>query len=155
MALRVSFSGLYKGRLTLNEPRRYGLSYTTFKYGSPTASSPASAPDFSVTVDVSIINTGSVSGSEVVQLYISLPKGHLTHPLSQLRAFQKVRDLAPGKSDEIRFALDKYAVSYWDDLLHKWRADKGTYAIRIASSSDKVESETTFSVDKAFEWSGL
>ena len=70
-------------------------------------------------------------------------------------SFKKVKDLAPGKTEEVTFALDKYAVSYWDDIIHKWKADKGTHTVKIASSSENVESETTFTLEKGFEWSGL
>jgi len=141
-------------------PFGYGLSYTSFKYGQVSASKPISTSntsDFSVDVSVNVTNIGSVPGSEVVQLYVSLPKGEstLTHPASQLRAFHKVKDLAPGKSQEVKLALDKYAVSYWDDVINKWKADKGTYTVRLGGSSDRVEGETTFVLEKAFEWSGL
>lgn len=51
--------------------------------------------------------------------------------------------------------LDKYAVSHWDDVVHKWKADKGKYVVRVGASSNKMEGETSFEVEKAFEWSGL
>lgn len=111
--------------------------------------------DFFVTVTISVTNTGSVAGSEAVQVYLSLPKGELAHPQQQLKAFKKVKNLAPGKTEEVQFSLDKYAVSYWDDIIHRWRADRGTYTVRVGRSAAEVESETTFEVDKAFEWNGL
>lgn len=116
-----------------------------------------SADDF-VKVTVKITNTGSIVGSEVVQLYITLPKGHLTHPEKQLRAFRKVKDLGPGMTAEVELVLDKYAVSYWDDVAAgeaSWRADKGTYVVRVGGSSDKLVKEATFEVGRAFEWIGL
>lgn len=96
-----------------------------------------------------------MTGSEVVQLYISLPTGHLTHPSSQLRAFHKVKELAPGKSQAVKMVLDKYAFSYWHDGIHRWMADKGTYIVRVGASSDKMEREASFEIGTAFEWSGL
>ncbi|KAG9002882.1 hypothetical protein FRB94_003505 [Tulasnella sp. JGI-2019a] len=138
-------------------PFGYGLSYTTFKYGQVSASKPSAstAADFSVDISLPITNSGSVSGSEVAQVYISLPKGPLRHPVQQLRSFKKVKDLAPGATEQVKLTLDKYAVSYWDDVINKWRADKGTYMVRVGGSSDKTESETTFEVVKSFEWTGL
>lgn len=135
----------------------YGLSYTTFKYGKVTASKPTgkSAADFSVEISLSVTNSGPVVGSEVAQVYVSLPKGHLTHPLQQLRAFKKVKDITPGETEDVKLTLDKYAVSYWDDVINRWRADKGVYTVRVGGSSDKTEEETTFEVEKAFEWTGL
>ncbi|KIO27415.1 hypothetical protein M407DRAFT_23347 [Tulasnella calospora MUT 4182] len=116
----------------------HGLSYTTFKYGEAKVSASSSSNDFSVTVTVSVTNTGSVAGSE-----------------AQLKAFKKAKNLAPGKTEEVQFTLDRYAVSYWDDIVHRWRADKGTYIFRVGRSTVEVESETTFEVEKAFEWNGL
>lgn len=112
----------------------------------------AGADQFSVTLSVSVTNTGSVIGSEVVQVYVSLPKGGLANPDRQLRAFHKVKDLAPGKAHDVSITLDKYAVSYWDDLVHKWKADKGAYTVYVGSPS---ESTATFELQKSFEWSGL
>ncbi|KAG8903492.1 hypothetical protein FRC01_009180 [Tulasnella sp. 417] len=136
-------------------PFGYGLSYTSFEYGEAKVSVPSSSNDFSITVTVSVTNTGSVAGSEAVQVYVSLPKGQLTHPPQQLKAFKKVKNLAPGKTEEVQFTLDKYAVSYWDDIIHRWRADKGTYTVLVGRSAAEVERETTFEVEKSFEWNGL
>ncbi|KAG8911925.1 hypothetical protein FRC01_005402 [Tulasnella sp. 417] len=153
--LYVGYKGYHHRNIAPLFPFGYGLSYTTFKYGEAKVSAPSSSNDFSVTVTVSVTNTGSVAGSEAVQVYVSLPKGQLTHPQQQLKAFKKVQNLAPGKMEEVQFTLDKYAVSYWDDSIHRWRADKGTYTVLVGRSAAEVESETTFEVEKAFEWNGL
>ncbi|KAG8897103.1 hypothetical protein FRB99_008457 [Tulasnella sp. 403] len=136
-------------------PFGYGLSYTTFSYGQASISVPTPGPDFSVTATVPVTNTGKRVGSEAVQLYVSLPQGYLSHPLAQLRAFHKVKDLAPGATEEVKLVLDKYAVSYWDDVVNCWRADKGTYTVRIGGSSDNTPAEATFVLERSFEWSGL
>lgn len=134
----------------------FGLSYTTFSFDEVTVkSSPMLSVDDAVTIAVKITNTGSVVGSEVVQIYVTLPKGHLTHPQNQLRAFQKVKDLAPGSMAEVELVLDKYAVSYWDDVIGRWRADRGEYVVKVGGSSDKIEREARFEVGRALEWTGL
>lgn len=94
-------------------------------------------------------------GSEIVQVYVELPKGPVTSPQNQLRAFSKVRNIQPGETRTATITLDKYAVSYWDDSLHKWRAEKGTYKFRVGSSSDRFEGEASFVLEDPFEWSGL
>ena len=106
-------------------------------------------------VSVDVTNTGSLPGSEVVQLYVTLPKGLLTHPENQLRAFTKLKDIAPGATSNAKITLDKHAVSYWDDGISMWRADKGTYVAKLGGSSDKIVAEVTFEVEKSFEWSGI
>ncbi|KAG9012138.1 hypothetical protein FRB94_011835 [Tulasnella sp. JGI-2019a] len=157
--LYVGYKGYQHKNIEPLFPFGFGLSYTTFSYDevSVTSKPMESVSDF-IKVTVKITNIGSVVGSEVVQLYITLPKGHLTHPEKQLRAFKKVKDLGPGMSAEVELVLDKYAVSYWDDVpagQSLWRADQGTYVVRVGGSSDKLVREAKFEVGRAFEWSGL
>ena len=144
------------------EPEFYfgaGLSYTTFRYSNLKLSAPSFATnDVSLTASLTVTNTGSVTGSDVVQLYITFPTASkLTHPPLMLKAFAKVRDLAPGKSEAVTLHLDKYAVSYWDDLINSWVVEPGEYLVRVGRSS--APSELTMSAElvlqKGFEWRGL
>ena len=103
-------------------------------------------------------NTGSVIGSEAVQLYVTLPAvAECTHPPLQLKAFEKVRDLQAGASTEVTLKLDKYAVSYWDEKYSTWNVDKGVYTVRVGGSSAKesLALSARFKVPKAFTWNGL
>ena len=103
-------------------------------------------------------NTGAVAGSDVVQLYVTLPTtSELTHPPLMLKAFVKVRDLAPGKSQVVSLHLDKYAVSYWEERIGRWVVERGDYLVRIGRSSapEDLTLSTTFSLEKGFEWNGL
>lgn len=107
---------------------------------------------------VTISNTGTVVGSEVVQAYVTLPTtSDLTHPPLSLRAFAKVRHLAPGKSEDVALKLDKYAVSYWEDRISRWVAERGEYTVRVGKSSapEDLVLQGKFSIDKTFEWNGL
>ncbi|KAF8555427.1 hypothetical protein OG21DRAFT_1521767 [Imleria badia] len=96
---------------------RHGLSYTTFALSDLELSPPVVVDgEFSLTATVKVTNTGSVAGSEVVQLYVSMPQtSEVTHPPRLLPAFGKVKDLAPRASERVVLALDKIAVSYWGD----------------------------------------
>lgn len=105
---------------------------------------------------MSVANVGSVTGSEVVQLYVAIPTtSDLTHPPLQLKAFAKVRDLKPGGSERVDLRLDKYAVSYWDDRFHTWSVEKGDYRVCVGTSSDNLPLEANFNVTKGFEWQGI
>lgn len=77
----------------------YGLSYTIFDYSNLELSKPAVKDnDLSLIVSVTITNSGSLIGSEVVQLYTTMPTtSDLSHPPLMLKAFPKVHDLEPGK----------------------------------------------------------
>ncbi|KAF8555424.1 glycoside hydrolase family 3 protein [Imleria badia] len=136
---------------------RHGLSYTTFSLSDLVLSAPVVADgEFSLTATVKVTNTGSVAGSEVVQLYVSMPKtSEVTHPPRLLRAFGKVRDLAPGVSERVVLALDKIAVSYWDDLIEHWVIERGEYGVSVGPSSDVLPLTASFVVNKIVEWSGL
>ncbi|KAJ7251130.1 beta-glucosidase [Mycena haematopus] len=134
----------------------HGLSYTTFDFSDIQLSKPTvSADEFNLTVSLQITNTGAVAGSEVAQIYVTLPTtSELTHPPLQLKGFAKV-NLEPGKSEMVEVQLDKYAVSYWDDRFSTWVVEKGEYLIRAGPSSDQLSLEETFVVEKAFEWRGI
>lgn len=104
---------------------------------------------------MNVKNDGAVSGSEVVQVYVSLPEINLTTPRLQLRGFAKARNVGPGASATVSVTLDKYAVSYWDAGAGAWRAVAGTYGIHVGKSSAEMELEGSFVLEKGFTWSGL
>ncbi|KDQ59962.1 glycoside hydrolase family 3 protein [Jaapia argillacea MUCL 33604] len=135
----------------------HGLSYTTFSYTDLKFTKPSlSKTDINLTASVTITNTGSLPGSEIVQLYVTLPTtSDLTHPPLMLKAFAKVRDLAPGASKVVELPLDKYAVSYWEDRIGSWVVESGWYGVRVGASCEKMVLEGGFSVQKGFEWNGL
>lgn len=135
------------------------MSYTTFEYSDLKVSNATIADgDLKVTATATITNTGSVTGSEVVQLYVALPQTAdpaLTHVPLALRAFAKVRDLAPGKSAVATLELDKYAASYWEARIGSWSVDAGTYVVKVGPSSAVLPLVGTFVIEKGFEWNGL
>ena len=89
-------------------------------------------------------------------MYISLPANlELTHPLLQLKGFAKVCDLIPGSKEHVEVVLDKYAVSYWNDMIDAWTVEKGVYGVEVGTGSDCLSLGATFEVTKGFEWSGL
>ncbi|KAI0355239.1 beta-glucosidase [Trametes cingulata] len=137
----------------------HGLSYTTFEYSDLSLSSPVvSDGDITLTASVKVTNTGSVTGTDVVQLYVSYPTtSELTHPPLMLKAFAKVIDLAPGKSETVKLPLDKYAASYWEDRISRWVVDDGVYLVRVGRSSAPaaLSLSAEFKVGKRFEWNGL
>ncbi|KAL6308522.1 beta-glucosidase [Sparassis latifolia] len=140
-------------------PFGYGLSYTTFQYSDLKLSKPAVFnSEFKLTASVTVTNTGTVAGSDIVQLYVTLPStSELTHPPLMLKKFAKVKNLAPGKRISIVLELDKYAVSYWEDRISYWVVETGEYLVRVGKSSAPKDLglAATFTVEKGFEWNGL
>ena len=133
------------------------MSYTTFEF-SDVVVSPATipnGPDFVLDVSVTVTNTGAMTGSEVVQVYISIPDIGLSTPRLQLRGFAKARDIAPGESKTVTITLDKYAVSWWDTRGQQWKAVAGTYGVHVGKSSANIVLEEGFTLTEGFTWVGL
>ncbi len=137
----------------------HGLSYTTFTLSNLKLSEPTTKDkEFSLKATVTLTNTGNLPGSQIVQLYIGLPRtSDLTHPRWQLRAFEKARDVKPGESREIALVLDRFSVSYW---YQQWVVENGVYDVRASFTSEEGTGEGQetlgqFKVEKGFEWTGL
>jgi beta-glucosidase len=84
-------------------PFGFGLSYTTFKYSGLHLSKKAVNKNESLRAEVTVTNTGKVTGDEVIQLYIT-HEGISYAPLHALKGFQRIT-LAPGQTKKINFAL--------------------------------------------------
>jgi beta-glucosidase len=119
-------------------PFGHGLSYTTFGYSAVTASNTVAAGG-SLTVSVTVTNTGARFGAEVVQLYLHAANPALPSPPQALKAFQKLR-LNPGESQTAVFTLAPRDFSYWDVNFKGWHPDAGSWEVRIGSSSRDIRS---------------
>ena len=92
-------------RLPVRYPFGHGLSYTSFAWSAARVTSEG--------VEVTVTNTGSRRGAEVVQAYVEPPLGPLFRPRCELRAFRKVW-LEPGESLTVSLPLGPRAFCYWD-----------------------------------------
>lgn len=124
-------------------PFGHGLSYTTFEYGKPTATSKTMSADGNLTIKISVKNTGNREGQEVVQLYISDIKSSLPRPVKELKGFQKIK-LAPGEEKTVTFTIDKEALSFFDDAQHAWIAEPGKFEAIIAASAADIKGVVPF-----------
>ena len=97
----------------------------------------------SLRVRVSVKNTGSRAGAEVVQLYVSDLKSSLPRPIKELKGFRKVM-LQPGESREVEFVLDRTSLSYFDDAKHAWVAEPGRFEVLIGASAEDIRSRAGF-----------
>ncbi|MEZ3578038.1 MAG: glycoside hydrolase family 3 C-terminal domain-containing protein [Muribaculaceae bacterium] len=124
-------------------PFGHGLSYTTFKYGKPSISSDRMATDGKITISIPVSNTGSRTGAEVVQLYITDVKSSLPRPVKELKDFKKV-SLEPNQSIEIQFEITPDKLMYFDDERHEWVAEVGDFIALIGSSSSDIKDSVKF-----------
>lgn len=124
-------------------PFGHGLSYTSFEYGKPTATSKTMSADGNLTIKISVKNIGNREGQEVVQLYISDIKSSLPRPIKELKGFQKIK-LAPGEEKTVTFTIDKEALSFFDDAQHAWVAEPGKFEAIIAASAADIKGVVPF-----------
>ena len=107
----------------------YGLSYTTFGY------SDLQADDTGVWLTVT--NTGSRDGAEVVQLYISKPDARVFRPVRELKGFSKVV-LKAGESQRVRIPFDDKTFRYWNIATNRWEVEGGVYQVEIGASCQDI-----------------
>lgn len=126
-------------------PFGHGLSYTTFAYGPLKASSKEMAPDGTITFTLPVTNTGSRSGAETVQLYITDRKASVERPAKELKGFDKVT-LAPGETKEVSFTIDASALSFYDPATSSWVAEPGVFTATAATSAGAKGSSVNFTL---------
>ncbi|AFH60784.1 beta-glucosidase [Paenibacillus caseinilyticus] len=136
-------------------PFGYGLSYTTFEYTSLTLDKKRIQDTESVTVRVTVKNTGAAAGKEIVQLYVKDAESTVIRPAKELKGFAKVF-LQPGEERTVSFVLDKRAFAYYNVDLKDWHVETGEFHILAGSSSqhivlqDSVVVESTAALRKTY-----
>ena len=133
-------------------PFGYGLSYTTFKQEITSFSDDGT----NITLKVSVTNTGSVAGKEVVQVYFNPPytNGGIEKASANLVEFAKTAKLEPGASEEVTITFPIEQMASYDYAGRGcYVLERGDYEISINSDSHNVlDSETfTLSADKVYD----
>jgi beta-glucosidase len=118
-------------------PFGHGLSYTSFRYGSPKRVDGG--------YEVSVTNTGKRAGDEVVQLYVHQRVSRDKQPLKQLKAFQRV-SLKPGETKTVRLKVRQQDLAHWDVTRSKWVVETGTYDVLVGASSTDVRARAAWPV---------
>lgn len=119
-------------------PFGFGMSYTSFEISNPELSASRIALTEEVEVTVTLKNTGSRSGKEVVQLYIRPLNPPVVRPDKELRAFQKIA-LEPGESSRVRFKIHREHLSYFEPESKSWRCASGRYEILVGNHSRNLK----------------
>lgn len=131
-------------------PFGWGLSYTRFSYAKPTLTR-SEAPLQEVlanrtpvtTVGVDVTNTGSVAGTEVVQLYVRNTEASVEQPVRELKGFARVQ-LTPGETKHVNFPLGFEELSFYDVNVRR-TVEATTYDVWVGGSS-LADQETEFKV---------
>lgn len=115
----------------------HGLSYTSFEWSRMAldATDIGAGEGFSVTLTVA--NTGTRAGSDVVQVYLADRTGVTSRPRRWLAGFAKVR-LEPGQSRRVEVEVSSRELAFWDTEEHDWRVPSGAFSVEVARSCQEI-----------------
>lgn len=128
-------------------PFGYGLSYTTFDWTVGDASASEIELGTTITVPVTVKNTGSVAGKDVVQLYASAPytMGGIEKAHKVLVGFAKTKLLQPGESETVTVSFDPYSAASYDyrdansNGFSGYELEAGEYTLYVSRNAHESE----------------
>lgn len=138
---------------TVQYPFGYGLSYTGFtqKMGE------LKEENGRLTVDVTVTNTGAMSGKDVVALYYNPPytDGGIEKAAANLAEFAKTDLLQPGESQTLNLAIDIEAMASYDDKAEKaYVLEAGDYILSVNGDSHRILDQKTYTVPETIVYAG-
>ena len=124
-------------------PFGFGLGYTRFELGA----AEVTAEGGRIRAAVPVRNAGGRGGKEVVQLYVSPPRGKLDKPYQALAAFGKTEKLEPGGEQTVTLSFDLRDLAYYDTQRASWILEPGDYILRIGASSRETKAAAVIRLD--------
>lgn len=118
-------------------PFGYGKSYTTFEYSDIDLDKSEISGNDSLTASVTITNSGTREGKEIVQLYIRDMVGSTTRPVKELKGFEKI-SLKPGESRKVTFNITPEMLKFYNYDL-EFTSEPGDFEIMIGTNSRDVK----------------
>lgn len=126
------------GKVEVQYPFGYGLSYTSFEYSDLRVSEEG--------VEFIITNTGKQDGAEVAQLYIGAPKGRIFRPEKELKGFTKVF-LKAGESKKAEIPFDEHTFRYFNIATDGWERESGEYTVNLGAGISDIRLTQTILKD--------
>lgn len=141
-------SGYLDSPISPAYPFGFGLSYTTFSYSNLKLSKSQFKLGETIEVSITVANTGTVAGEEVVQCYVRDLAADIARPLKELKGFEKIK-LNAGESRVVTFRLSEKDLSYWSNIEGltsseplnklKFKADPGKFKVFVGGNSRDVK----------------
>ena len=126
-------------------PFGYGLSYTTFAFADAKADKASYGINETITVSVTVKNTGKADGKEVVQLYSSKTDSKIERAAQELKGFQKVLVNA-GKSQIVKIKVPVKELAYYDAASKSWIVEPGKYTLNLGNSSRDIKNKIEITI---------
>jgi beta-glucosidase len=127
-------------------PFGHGLSYSSFSYDDIKLDKSHAEGDDSISVTVTVGNEGTISGDEVVQLYVKkVDDSRVVRPLKTLKNFKRVH-VESGKKEHITFDLKITDLAVWDVTRERYCVENGTYILMVGPSSAETPLTATLHV---------
>ncbi len=135
----------------VNYPFGYGLSYTSFKISDAAVTEKVckKCGRKRFIFEVTVTNTGSCTGKEVVQLYYGAPQGLLGKPAKVLAGYRKTRLLQPGESELVTLKLKAEDMASYDDL---GKVCKSAYVLEKGDYHFYLGTDVRSAADTGFVW---
>lgn len=128
-------------------PFGYGLSYTSYEYSGMSTNKKLYKPTETITVSLSLKNTGEYSGKETVQFYVSKPGSKVDRAKKELKAFKKIW-IGSGRSASVSVAIPIQELAYFDSKTMKWIIEPGEYTILAGASSKDIKQTTSITINR-------
>ncbi|MBQ8159428.1 MAG: glycoside hydrolase family 3 C-terminal domain-containing protein [Clostridia bacterium] len=141
-------------------PFGYGLSYTTFDWEVSGPDITEITPDGVTSVDVTVKNTGSVAGKDVVQLYATAPytEGGIEKAYKVLVSYGKTRLLNPGESETLTLTFDPYTAASYDyrdangNGFCGYELEAGDYILHVAKNAHETVQEIVLTLEENIQY---
>ena len=128
-------------------PFGYGLSYTRFDYSDLKVSPNKVSPGKPVEVSLSVRNSGSRAGAEVVELYVHDGHSSVDRPIKELKGFSRI-NLAPGEIKDVHFTLDRSAMAFYSTVKKDWATEPGQFDVLVGPSSRDIRLKGSFNLER-------
>ena len=117
-------------------PFGFGLSYTTYAYSGLSVTAGETTG-----VSFTVKNTGRRAGTEIAQIYVSLPDA-AGEPPKRLIGWTRI-ELRPGEAKQVSVPIGRDRLTVYDEASDSWKLVPGTYIVRVGSSSQDLPLQQT------------
>ncbi|PVD52909.1 glycosyl hydrolase [Terrimonas sp.] len=125
-------------------PFGYGLSYTAFEYSDLNIKQKKLKETDTIELTVKVKNVGSITGKEVVQVYINDKISSVTTPVKVLKGFKKI-EIRPSKTTVLSFRIPCNELALWDKQMH-YTVEPGEFEIMIGASAEDIRLKDTINI---------